>query len=289
MTTLGGLYREGKELLDSCQIEDAALDAWLLLEHAAGIDRAHFLAFTDVPADPEAEREYREMIARRAAHEPLQYLTEAAPFYGRAFSVNPDVLIPRQDTEILVDTALRLTESIQNLRLLDLCTGSGCVGLTIVAERRDAYGILTDISEGALNTAERNAQRFHVDDRICLINSDFFSAPFFIRAGGSFHLITANPPYIPSGELSSLMEEVKDHEPRLALDGGEDGLSCYRVLAEQAGRYLRAGGWLVTEIGSDQGKDVPALFEKAGFTDVSCIKDLSGLDRVVCARHDGDI
>ena len=288
MTTLGELYREGKELLESCHIEDAALDAWLLLEFAAGIDRAHFLAFTDAPADPEAESKYREMTARRAAHEPLQYLTKTAPFYGRDFSVGPDVLIPRQDTEILVETALRLTESMQALRFLDLCTGSGCVGITLAAERPDAYGILTDISEGALNTAKRNAQFFHVDERVCFICSDFFSAPFFVRADGSFHLITANPPYIPSGELPSLMEEVRDHEPRLALDGGEDGLLCYRLLAEQAGRYLLPGGWLVTEIGADQGKDVPALYEKAGFADISCVKDLSGCDRVVCARRGGE-
>ncbi len=269
--TLGQLLRWGREELRHAGIGEWELDAWYLLEHAAGCTRnEYFLGISrEVPASQ--ERRYQELIARRGTHVPLQYLTGSQGFMGLSFRVDEQVLIPRQDTEVLVETALSFLE--EGMRILDLCTGSGCVLLSLLKLGRRLTGVGVDISSGALKVAEQNCRE--LDVRATLLESDLFS-----RVSGRFDRIVSNPPYIPSQVVDTLMEEVREHEPRVALDGGEDGLYYYRRIVEQAPAYLAPGGMLFFEVGHDQAEAVCACMEK-DFTGIAVGKDLSGLDRVV--------
>lgn len=273
-------YREalekGREYLEKQQIADAQADAWYLMEFCCHMTRARYLMKMPDPM-PEAEyARYQSLLLLRGTHVPLQHITGEQEFMGLSFRVNDQVLIPRQDTEILVEQALQ--EAKSGMRVLDLCTGSGCIIISLVKHCPGLLGTASDISPEALQTARENARRLEAE--VTFIESDLFE-----RIHGSFDLIVSNPPYIPTGTIDRLMAEVRFHDPRLALDGREDGLYFYRKIIKDSDLHLKQGGWLMFEIGSDQAEAVSGLMRQAQFTRVRVIRDLAGLDRVVIGRR----
>lgn len=267
------LYETGKERLEKAGIEEAALDARLLLEFVCHTGRNDLLAHGDREVEKEREARYRELIGKRSRHIPLQHLTGVQEFMGLEFAVSEHVLIPRQDTEILVEEVMRNLHD--GFRILDMCTGSGCILLSLLHYSNDCRGVGADLSGEALTVARKNAESLGETGAV-FVQSDLFD-----RVEGEFEIIVSNPPYIRSDVIGTLMEEVRLHEPLTALDGGEDGLYFYRKIVEESSRYLCRGGWLFFEIGYDQREAVMALMEKAGFKDVTAVKDFAGLDRVV--------
>lgn len=288
MKTLEALLKEGTKVLENAGIKDAGLDAWLLLEYVTGKNRAYYYAHSDEQTDIETEENYKKLCRERAKHIPLQHLTGQAFFMGYEFYVNDKVLIPRQDTEILAEEGLRVIKDVPKPSILDMCTGSGCILLSLLAKREDAIGVGTDISGEALAVAEENAKRLSLEDRAVFVESDTFSGEYFQEKYGNpirkYDILISNPPYIPRMEIQGLMEEVRLYDPQMALDGGMDGLYFYRRITKQAGRYLKPGGWLLYEIGCSQGAQVSELVKQAGFLNVEVKKDLSGLDRVVLGQ-----
>lgn len=282
--TWEALLKEGQEILEAAGIEEAGLDAWLLLEYESGKNRAYYFAHCKEEADEEIKTPYMEKIRKRAQHIPLQHLTHQGYFMGYEFFVNENVLVPRQDTEVLVEEALFLIKEKEVPQILDMCTGSGCILLSLLLEREDALGTGVDFSEKALSVAEKNRETYHLETRAELIKSDMFQSGYFEGKKESFDIIVSNPPYIPTEEIEKLQAEVRFHDPFMALDGKEDGLYFYRIIAKNAGEYLKPGGFLACEIGCDQGEDVKKMFESCGFSDVKVIKDLAGLDRVVSGK-----
>ena len=299
--TFRELLAEGRRRLEAAGIEEAENDARLLLLDTYRIDWCSLVSVYEmkVPVNPpmppvsackvvprrishetEAGGTYLSVIDRRAAHVPLQYLTHEQNFCGADIYVDERVLIPRQDTEVLVAAALDLAAMLDGApALLDLCTGSGCIPIAL--SRLGDFGSITaaDLSADALEVAKMNAEQNGAEIRF--VQSDLFEA--FRKKAERFDLITCNPPYIRSGDMAGLQPEVRDNEPSMALDGGEDGLDFYRRLAEEAGQFLNPGGCVCFEIGFDQAADVSALLENAGFKEVRVLKDLAGLDRVVTA------
>lgn len=291
-------YREalawGQEQLRMAEVPDFALDAGYLLEFTSG--RKHIdlvLDGREQMTDALFEK-YRDCVRRRARRIPLQQITGSQAFMGLDFMVNEHVLCPRQDTETLVEEGLTILASLRSgsaknsqanadreIRLLDLCTGSGCILISLLALARGQetpiHGLAADLSPEALAVARENAKRNGV-------SAAFVLSDLFAEIEGSFDLITANPPYIPSGQLEDLMPEVRDHEPRMALDGDEDGLAFYRRIAGQAPDYLREGGWLLMEIAFDQGQAVRQMLSDGPFEEIEIIQDLSGRDRVLKGR-----
>lgn len=336
--TLREVYQIGTEKLVAAGIEEASLDAWYLLEHVTGISRAGFLADSGKRME-EAEKEtYLELIERRAMRIPLQHITGVQEFMGLEFQVNEHVLIPRQDTEILVETALKeMSRRFKNLRnlkeqrrtgteesnvetqvqILDMCTGSGCILLSILyyarqeaekcgfaveeelqnqktendcapdsiqkmrqnGSRIKITGVGVDVSEDALRVAAQNGHHLNMEAK--WVESDLFD-----KIEETFDMILSNPPYIPSAVIETLQPEVRDHDPRLALDGKEDGLYFYRRIVEEGRRHLKNGGCLIFEIGSDQGEVVSSYMKECGYTQVTVEKDLAGLDRMVSGVYD---
>ncbi len=271
-----------KELLDSGilyltgkGIEEAATDAWLLLEEVFQISRSWYFAHSDTEAEEQKARRYESLLEQRGQRIPLQHLTGKTWFYGLPFTVNEHVLIPRQDTEILVEEALKRAKS--GMKILDMCTGSGCILLSVLSNCPSVMGTGVDLSEKALETARKNAADLK-------IKAEFLHSDLFKQVEGSFDLILSNPPYIRTDVIPTLMPEVRDHEPWMALDGKEDGLYFYRKILEQAGVYLIPGGWLCFEIGYDQGEDLRALMQRQGLEQIEIVKDLAGLDRVAVGR-----
>lgn len=275
--TLQQIYREGKETLERVGIAEAGLDAWYLLEYVTGISRASYYGDPGRVVTEEDLCRYRECIEKRAGHIPLQHITGEQEFMGLSFLVNDQVLIPRQDTETLVEEALKY--AMPGMRVLDLCTGSGCILISLLHFCPGLTGVGSDISAEALKMARTNGQRLHVEDRAQWLCGDLFE-----KVTGAFDLIVSNPPYIRSAEIEELQEEVRLYDPRIALDGAEDGLLFYRRIIEESKSYLKNGGRLLFEIGCDQGRDVAELLENAGYTEVSVKKDLAGLDRVAAGR-----
>ena len=270
-------YKEALEkgtlLLESEKIADAKIDAWLLLAYVSQLTKAKYFLKKNEKIDDITLYKYKDALLKRAGHTPLQHITGEQDFMGITFWVNEHVLIPRQDTETLVEEALKVIPS--GSHILDLCTGSGCVIISLVVHGQGITGIGVDISEDALNVARDNGMRL-VGKKVVFEQGDLWSG-----VHGKFNAIVSNPPYIPSAVVEQLETEVKDHEPRIALDGTEDGLFFYRQIVSRAPEYLTDNGWLLVEIGYDQGPDVYALFIEAGFKDVKVIKDLAGNNRVV--------
>lgn len=274
--TLQMIYKEGAETLEHAGIPDAKLDAWYLLEYVTGISWASYFGDPKREVPEEQAESYREVILRRAGHIPLQHITGEQEFMGYSFLVNPDVLIPRQDTETLTEEALKFTEP--GMKVLDLCTGSGCILISLMKKCHGLTGTGCDISEKALKTARENGRRLQVE--ASWIQSDLFE-----QISERFDLIVSNPPYIRTGVIEELQEEVRLHDPWIALDGKKDGLYFYRrIIAESTG-YIRDNGALMFEIGHDQAEDVVRLMEEAGYTQIRVKKDLAGLDRVVTGRY----
>ena len=272
--TLKEAFEYGKEQLKNAQIEDAELDAWYLLEYVTGISRAMYFLDMNRQIDTDKMEKYREGVERRANHVPLQHITGEQEFMGLTFCVNEHVLVPRQDTEVLVETVL---ESLApGMRVLDMCTGSACILISLLRLCGDKQieGMGVDISENALEVACQNAERLGVE-------ATFLHSDLFANVEGVYDVIVSNPPYIRTDVIEELKEEVKFHDPFLALDGKEDGLYFYREIVENSTRYLKKGGKLFFEVGYDQGEAVSMLLKAAGFSGVTVKKDLAGLDRVV--------
>ena len=268
MSTLRQLLAWGEETLRQAQVPDAEVDAWELMETAFAVEKScYFLQRDDKIEDTDRERQYRGFIEQRSRRIPLQQITERAWFMGLEFEVSDQVLTPRFDTECLVEAVERLL--VPGMRILDLCTGSGCILLSLLVRNPRIDGVGTDLSAGALQVACRNRDRLGVQAQ--LIQGDLFE-----HVTGSFDVIVSNPPYIPSKEIGGLMPEVRDHEPVMALDGGADGLDFYRRIIREAAGYLKPGGWLAFEIGCSQGEDLVRLLSEAGYTGVRTGRDLAG-------------
>ena len=274
---LSELYGLFVDTLNKSGFAEAESDSRLIFEYIVGIDRVKLTLEGDRELEPGIEEKLKAALAKRLTHMPVQYITGYQNFMGLEFMVSKDVLIPRMDTETLVEEVLRL--GLSNVRVLDICTGSGCILLSILKYVYGSSGVGVDISDGALGVAKANSEALGID--ATFIKSDMFEN---IPKDERFDIVVSNPPYIRSDVIGTLMSEVKDYEPLLALDGSEDGLKFYRIIADRAPEYLNNGGMLFLEIGYDQGAEVSALLTAAGFTDVEVIKDLSGLDRVVSGR-----
>ena len=334
------LLREGTDKLNKAGIDNAAYDARQLLMRAYGKTNAELLADMDrnlcagasggeepqditfCPGDCGARISYDDFIAKRAKHVPLQHILGSAWFMGLEFRVNKDVLVPRQDTELLVETVLEREKNtvkpgaadisgraelcgneendteqknksagetdaadsdkatVSGLRLLDLCTGSGCIAISLKKLGGYSYVAASDYMEAALNAARDNSKANGAD-------IDFIHSDMFASIEGRYDVIVSNPPYIPSKDINELQPEVKDYDPMTALDGGSDGLDFYRIIAEQAGARLNPHGRLYLEIGCDQAEDVCSLLKDNGFCNIEVLKDLNDKDRVVlCRRSD---
>lgn len=268
------LYQEGCLLLQQADIEEATLDARLLLEYVCGTGRNTLLAHPDRPVSPKEEEEYREFLKRRVRRIPLQQLTGQQDFMGLTFEVTDNVLIPRQDTEILVEEILRKLQD--GMSILDMCTGSGCILISLLYYSNNCRGVGADLSGKALEVARRNAKRLVPEEEY-----DFLEGSLFEKIEGKYDIIVSNPPYIESAVIETLMPEVRDHEPRMALDGGEDGLYFYRRIIRESVRWLNREGRLFFEIGCGQAEAVSELMRRAAFSDIYVVKDYAGLDRVV--------
>ncbi len=282
--TLRTLHEKGSERLKAAGIPEADLDAWLLLEYVTGISRAQALADPEREVSPGQAGTYQNYIEKRAQRIPLQQITGEQEFFGLSFLVNEDVLIPRQDTEILVEEALKYLRP--GMQILDIGTGSGCVLLSLLGEAADRFpedgspavsGTGSDVSPAALQVARENARRLG-------LKADFPESDLFQHIDGTFDLIVSNPPYIATADLDGLQEEVQ-HDPRLALDGGEDGMELIRQIIRESPSHLTAGGTLLLEIGCDEGERTVSCMADAGFTDINLKKDLADLDRVVSGRY----
>ena len=269
-------YREavefGTKCLTDAGVPDAALDAWYLLQMVCKIERSYYYVHGEEDITQDAQKEYEIAVQKRAEHIPLQYIIGEQEFMGLRFKVNSNVLIPRQDTETLVEQVLKIVKP--GMKVLDLCTGSGCVLISVLKKAPELTGMGSDISKTALLVAKENAKLHEVD-------AEWVRSDLFDNITETFDVIMANPPYIPTGEILSLMPEVRDFEPENALDGGADGLDFYRKIAGQVKDYLNPGGYVYMEIGYDQGEAVSELMRNAGFTEVEVIKDLARNDRVV--------
>lgn len=273
------LLEQGKNQLKQGKIQEYQLDAWLLLEHVFQISKTWYFVHETEIADAGKAEQYEALIQRRKNHVPLQQITEEGYFYGMKFYVNQHVLIPRQDTEILVEEVLKLCGSLwkqeeNHLQILDLCTGSGCILLSLLANLKQAEGTGVDLSLEALEVAKRNARELEIPAK--WLHSDLFE-----QVDRSYDVIVSNPPYIRTSVIEDLMEEVRLHEPRMALDGKEDGLYFYRKIIREAEGYLKPGGILAFEIGYDQGEAVSSLMKNQGYEQIQVVQDLAGLDRCV--------
>ena len=258
-------------------VDAPRLTAEVLLAFVLQATRVQLYVDLDRPLAPKELAAYRALIERRISGEPTQYLTGTREFYGRPFAVDPRVLIPRPETELLVDTALEAIPKDAAYRVLDLCTGSGCVAVTLAAERPNATVFATELSPAACEVARSNAAALKVGDRVRVLEGDLFGP---LERGSLFHVVVSNPPYVPSEEIAALAAEVR-REPRMALDGGGDGLEITRRLADQAPSWLGPGGMLAVEISEGQGPEALRLLQSAGLVRAGLRKDLSRLDRLV--------
>ncbi|MBE5860147.1 MAG: peptide chain release factor N(5)-glutamine methyltransferase [Butyrivibrio sp.] len=269
------IYNEGAEKLKAAGVNEAALDARLLLEFVCDTDHNTLLVHGDMEVEDEKKERYFECIDKRSERIPVAYITNSCEFMGLDFYVTGDVLIPNQDTETLTEEALRYIHD--GMRIMDLCTGSGCIGLSLLRYSNDTHVVATDISDAALEVAKRNADNLGVSDRFMPVKTDIFPE----KENEKFDIIVSNPPYIRTSVIDTLEPEVKKYEPYIALDGSEDGLMFYKKIVPGARDYLYKSGYLFLEIGYDQGEDVRKLMEDNGYKDVQIIKDLGGNDRVV--------
>lgn len=271
---LGEVLKSGEMMLSQARIAEARLDAWYLFEATFGLNRVDYLMRQQEEVDEDQHSQYRKMLEKRANHIPLQHITGKQEFMGLDFTVNEHVLIPRQDTECLVE---RVMKYAKDKSVLDVCTGSGCIIISLAKLCQLASATALDLSTKALEVAKKNAKDLEV--QVNFVESDLFA-----QIHEKYDIIVSNPPYIPTKVIEGLMEEVKEHEPMMALDGKEDGLFFYRILTMQAGIHLTEGGMLFFEIGHDQGKAVAQMMKDNGFSDVVIEKDLAGLDRVVYGK-----
>ncbi len=281
--TFNEIYLDMRRRLRQGGIEDPSLEARRLLACAAGCSDAELIARFFLYAGEEIERRSRDLCLRRLAGEPLAYIAGSWDFYGLKMLVSPDVLIPRMDTEVLVSTALGLLRgSVSEPRILDLCCGSGCIGCALAHALPTARVILADISREALSIARKNAALHRLSPRcVCLMADAKEGPPIRME---DFDLIVCNPPYVTSSEIDGLDASVRDWEPRLALDGGSDGLDYYRVVPERWKSVLKDGGTIMFEVGEGQAEPVRQFLREAGYSSFGSALDTLGTERVVFAR-----
>ena len=282
---ISDILAEGQKILQEAGIEDCSLDAWYLLEWAAGITRAVYYAHPEKELTDAQEKQYRASIEARSRRIPLQHITGEQEFMGLTFKVDEHVLIPRQDTEILVEAGLGQMKP--GMHVLDMCTGSGCIVISLEKlwfQRKEAdlkkqtQFTGADISREALVKAQENVQMHK--SSVKLVQSDLFE-----HIKDRYDMILSNPPYIPTAAIEGLQAEVRCHDPYIALDGKEDGLYFYRRIIADAREHLADRGWLLFEIGYDQKESVEELMKAAGYVEIFAKKDLAGLDRVVGGRY----
>ncbi len=322
--SLRAALKAGERYLTECGIEDVSVDAWLLLEYVTGMTRTVFLAEGGQEMSEEDDCRYRELLRKRGSHIPLQHLTGEQEFMGLSFLVNEHVLIPRQDTEILVEEALKRlrpgmraldmisqhADSIGALRLkpgmhvLDMCTGSGCIAISLAklcGVRAGGARENTEWSDTRKEAAKTNGvlavDAADISEEALAVATEnasrleadvrFIHSDLFSEIIGKYDMIVSNPPYIRSEVIEALSEEVRCHEPRQALDGKADGLHFYREIVRESKSYLKENGWLLFEIGYDQAEQVTSLMSRAGFVQIEVVRDLAGLDRVVLGRWPG--
>ena len=279
-TTYNNLYLDTRQRLREAGVEGAQLEARELLCYAAGKSREQFYRDMALYAPDPVEEKLAALVERRLAGEPVAYLIGEWEFYGLTLDVTPDVLIPRMDTEVLAERAILLARAAgEGARVLDLCAGSGCVGLAVAANVPTCRVVLADVSEAALKICKGNVRRNELNARVTCVQADALQKPD--AALWDFDVIACNPPYIPTGDLAGLDVSVRDYEPRSALDGGADGLDFYRAIAARWGSALRLGGSLLFEVGINQAMDVAALLEGSGFEDIQSTQDTQGIPRVV--------
>ena len=267
--------QEGEKILQEAGIVDAKNDAWLLLAMVCKVDHTYYYMHMEEELMPEQQDEYHVVIRKRAEHVPLQYITGEQEFMGLPFKVNSNVLIPRQDTETLVEEALKVIRP--GMKVLDMCTGSGCILISILKNVLNVEGVGCDISKQALIVAKENAKLNNVV-------ATFERSDLFDHVTETFDVIVSNPPYIRTEEIATLMPEVCQFEPVGALDGKEDGLFFYRKMIAESSKYLNPNGVILFEIGYDQGQDVSLMLKEAGYKDVQIVKDLAQNDRVGIGR-----
>lgn len=275
--TVVQLLRWTADYFNGKDIESGRLEAELLLAHTLDLDRVGLYLHFDRPLTPAELADFRAKVQRRARREPVQYILAEAEFWSLPLQVGPDVLIPRSDTEVLVEEALQHLQ--QGGSMLDVGTGSGAIAIAVASERPAVEVTAIDCSRPALTVARANAERHGLSGRITCRQGDLAALP-----AGPYDLVVSNPPYIAEPEWAGLMAEVRDHEPRIALHGGIDGLDAYRHLARQAMTVLKPGGWLLVEVGVDQADAVRELFEQAGLSALGVRKDYAGIARVVYAQ-----
>ena len=294
--TLENCLRQGINTLQSNNVSDADFDAFALLEYVTGVSKSDFFFKKSDEISDSCYERYIELIERRSKRVPLQHITNRQNFFGYDFYVDSNVLIPRQDTEVLIEKILEVIEANFNVEIssdisiLDMCTGSGCIAITIYKElikrgfNIDATAV--DLSKDALAVTEKNVENLvgikALNNTFHIIESDMFSN---INNNRSYDIIVSNPPYIPTRDIEKLEPEVRDYDPIMALDGDTDGLRFYRRIIEESSNYLDNNGFIAFEIGYNQGDDVKSLLEEKGYKDIHIYKDLGGLDRVIIGRN----
>lgn len=277
--TIAEALAEATQKLSKRGALTAMQDAKLLLQYATGLSSAGLISKSSEQPDDATMANFFSMVEKRCEGMPVHRIIGYRSFFGRDFSLSPDTLEPRPDTEILVEAALSRMPD-EHLLFLDIGTGTGCVAITLACERQRAVVVATDLSTAALATAMENAERNFVADRLTFTHSDLFS-----EVEGRFDLIVSNPPYIPSADLDALAREVRDHDPVLALDGGEDGLDIYRRILSGGRKHLNPGGKLLLEMGVNQYADIKRIARDAGWVVDEVLPDLAGIERVICLSY----
>ena len=275
--SLKGLLVDGAKMLAQAGIDEAELDARYILEYITGLNSAQYFINSEDIIEKDKAEEFFRLIERRSKRIPLSYVIGTRDFFGLTFKVNENVLIPEQETELLVEEVIKHSEGKS---VLDMCTGSGCIAISIALFGKPSRVSASDISPKALEVARENAKSLKAGE-ISFIQGDMFE-----NVTDKFDIIVSNPPYIETGEIDELMPEVRDYIPRLALDGDIDGLKFYRIISKEAVKKLNKNGRIFYEIGYNQSRAVASILLENGFTDVKIMKDYSGLDRIVMAKLD---
>ncbi|MBM6860614.1 peptide chain release factor N(5)-glutamine methyltransferase, partial [Clostridium saudiense] len=276
---IGELLKEGADILKEAAIDTYVLDSQLLLGKVINKDKLYLITNRDEEVNKKAEKEYLELIQKRKEKMPIKYILKSAEFMGLDFNVEEGVLIPRPDTEILVEETLKHIPQDKDMNICDLCCGSGAIGIALASFRKNINIDLIDYYDTPKKVTESNIAKHNLKERAKFIKSDLLKV--VIHQNKKYDILVSNPPYIKEEVISTLMEDVKDYEPHTALSGGEDGLTFYRRIVEESSKVLEEDGILAFEIGHDQGEEVKELMINKGYNDVRVIKDLAGLDRVV--------
>lgn len=281
-STYNDIYLEARRRLKAVGIAGFSLEARIILSSAAGKTREEFIRDARLYVSAEYKEKIQKLIERRLEGEPVAYITGEWEFYGLPLTITRDVLIPRSDSEVLVDTAAELLRGRQGLRILDLCTGSGCIGIALAQAVPGARLVLSDVSAEALKVCRLNVLKNHLTQRITCVRADVKETPPMLL--GTFDLIVCNPPYIPTSDIEGLDASVKDYEPHDALDGGADGLDFYRCLAGIWRKAIKPGGYLAVECGIGQSQEVKDIITDSGFIYYRTVKDTQGIERVLVGR-----